>query len=264
VGLRLKLGLPKEHGAWAMLYVPLAAGALVAGSFPIRLLLLILSATLVFVARESLIGWVRAWKRRRPVEEPRNRAILYLALGAVAGAPLLIVGKLYWLAAMGLAAATLLAFNTIQSIRREDRTIAGEIIAIAGLTLTAPAAYYVAGGSWDVTALWLWMLCALYFASSVFYVKARVHALNPRQRQLAVRARRSCTVYHAVLALVLLILALTCRLDTFVLIAFSPIMVRSFWYLARPSNRVNLRRVGVIELMHSAIFLLFVTLTFRA
>jgi hypothetical protein len=58
---------------------------------------------------------------------------------------------------MGLIGAALLIFNSQQATRLEERTIAGESLAICGLTLTAPAAYYVASGRWDGTALWLWL-----------------------------------------------------------------------------------------------------------
>ena len=39
MSLRVMLKLPREHGAWAMLYVPLVTGVLVAWSFPLRVLL---------------------------------------------------------------------------------------------------------------------------------------------------------------------------------------------------------------------------------
>jgi len=177
---RSLLKLPKEHGAWAMLYVPFAVGSLVAWNASLRLLLVLLSATFVFIARESLLAWRRARSRGLENHEARRFMLSYLALAAVSGAPLLLVYRMYWFAPMGLAALVLLAFNARQAVLREDRTIGGEMMAIGGLTLTAPASYYAASGAMDLTALWLWALCALYFASSVFYVKLRVHTLNPR------------------------------------------------------------------------------------
>lgn len=255
--------LPKEHGAWAMLYVPFAVGALVAWSAPLRLLLLALSVTFVFIARESLLIWWRARSRGQQNDEALRFTLSYLALAGVFGAPLLLVYHLYWFIAMGLAALVLLAINARQAVRREDRTIGGEMLAIAGLTLTAPAAFYAARGAFDVDALWLWVLCAVYFGSSVFYVKLRVSTISPRMDEARRQSWKRCAFYHAFLLASLLVLALTGSLNLFAIAAFAPVLTRSFWYLARPVRRINLRRVGWLEMVYSLVFLIFTTLNFR-
>ena len=79
---------------------------------------------------------------------------------------------------LGAAAAGLLMWNAGQAAKREERTVATELIGIAGLTLTATAAYYVGTMRWDAIALYLWAANALYFASSVFYVRYRVRELR--------------------------------------------------------------------------------------
>ena len=249
---RSRLKLPKEHGAWAMLYVPFAVGTLVAWTMSLRLLLLLLSVTFVFIARESLLAWWRSRSREREDLKARRFMITYLLLAALFGMPMLVVYKLYWLAPIAVATLVLMSINAQQSVRREDRTIGGEMMAIAGLTLTAPAAYYVSLGAFDGTALWLWALCAVYFASSVFYVKLRVHTINPR-----------CALYHSILLISLLLLAITGSLNASAIAAFSPVLIRSFWYLARPVRQINLRRVGWLEIVFSVVFLIFTTLTFR-
>jgi YwiC-like protein len=260
---RSRLKLPREHGAWAMLYVPFAVGALVAWSAPLRLLLLALSVTFVFIARESLLIWLRARSRGRQDHEALRFTISYLALAGLFGAPLLLVYHLYWFFAMGIAALLLLAINARQAVRRDDRTIGGEMLAIAGLTLTAPAAFYAARGAFGETALWLWVLCSVFFASSVFYVKFRVSTINPRVDDARRASRRRCAFYHVCLLASLLILALTQSVNLFALAAFAPVLTRSFWYLARPARRVSFRRVGLLEMVYSVVFLIFTTLTFR-
>jgi hypothetical protein len=261
--MRATLKLPKEHGAWVMLYVPLAVGALVASSAPLRLVLLALSVTFVFIARESLLIWWRARSRGQENNQARRFMLSYLALAGVFGAPLLLVYHLHWFFATALGALVLLAVNARQAVRHEDRTIGGEMMAIAGLTLTAPAAYYAASGTFDATALWLWALCALYFASSVFYVKLRVSTINPRLNEVRRQSWWRCAFFHAFLLTSLLILSLTGSMNLFALAAFSPVLIRSFWHLARPVRRINLRKVGWLEIVYSVVFLIFTTLTFR-
>jgi hypothetical protein len=88
-----------------------------------------------------------------------------------------------WLALLAAIGLALLLINGEQATRLEERSITSEALAICGLTLTAPAAYYVASGQWNEAAFWLWALSALYFASSVFYIKLRVYSLNPRKQE---------------------------------------------------------------------------------
>ena len=260
---RSRLRLPREHGAWAMLYVPFAVGTLVAWTVSLRLLLLLLAVTFVFIARESLLVWWRSRSRRREDFEARRFMIAYLSLAALFVVPMLVFDKLYWLVPIGIATTALIVINAQQALRHEDRTIGGEMMAIAGLTLTAPAAYYASLGVFDSTALWLWVLCALYFASSVFYVKLRVNAINPRKEAARRQSWWRCALYHSTLLALLLLLALTNSLNLSVIAAFSPIMIRSFWHLAKPVREINLRRVGWLEMIYSVVFLIFTMLTFR-
>lgn len=260
---RSSLRIPREHGAWAMLYVPLAVGALVAWSLSVRLLLLALSVTFVFTARASLVALLRSRNRGRTDEQARRLTVAYLALAALFGAPLVLLSRLYWLVPLAIATAILLMVNARKAVRGEDRSVAGEMVAIAGLTLTAPAAYYVSRGVFDVTAIWLWMLCALYFASSVFYVKLRVTSINPRKEEARRQSWKRCASYHIFLLASLVLLAMTGSLNLFALAAFSPVLIRSFWYLAKPVRQSNLQRVGWLEMIYSIVFLVFITLTFR-
>src|SRR6185436_17494989 len=128
----------------------------------------------------------------------------------------------------------------------------------------APAAFYVASGQWDSTAFWLWLLSALYFVSSVFYIKLRVYRLNPRKQVEQHRAWQSCAAYHSFLFVALLALVLTSNLSLFALIAFTPVLARTLWGLFKPATKVNLKRAGILEIIYSLIFLFFVVLNFRA
>jgi hypothetical protein len=221
-----------------------------------------LSATFLFIARESLLIWWRARSRGREADAARRLLVIYLALGAICGAPLIFHHQLFGLAPFALAGVILLAVNAQQAVRLEERTVLGESLAIIGLTMTAPAAYYVARGSWSSVAGWLWALSALYFASSVFYVKLRVLTLHARQPQARERVWRHCAFYHSFLLVSLLLIAATGSLHLFALIAFAPVLIRSFWSLLKPANRLNLRRAGVLEIIYSLVFLVFTTLTF--
>src|SRR5262245_22396947 len=261
---RSALKLPKEHGAWAMLYVPFVLGVTVAGRVNWQVLLLLLSVTAGFIARESLLVYWRARTRGRAASEAGRTLLLYLALAAAFGSPLVFAFNLFWLIPLGLVGAALLLINGKQATRMEERSTTGEIMAIGGLTMTAPAAYYAASGRWDVTAFWLWLLSALYMASSVFYIKLRVYRLNPRKQAEQRQALRSCAVYHSFLTVALLGLISVGGLSLFAFIAFAPALVRTIWGMFKPQTKVNLARAGILEIAYSLVFLVCAALGFRA
>ncbi|MFN0107675.1 MAG: YwiC-like family protein [Blastocatellia bacterium] len=264
--IRSALKLPKEHGAWVMFYVPFVLGLLVAGKFNMPALLLLLSATAMFVSRESLLVWWRARKRGRQIQsaaEAERLLTIYFLIAAATGVPLIAAYKLYWLIPLALAGSALLLVNGWQASDFEDRTVQSEVMAIAGLTMTAPAAFYAASEVWDRTALWLWALSAAYFASSVFYVKLRVTWLHAKNSADKNRVRWQCAGYHSFLLASLLALALTRSLPLLALIAFAPVLARTLRSLLKPETHLNLKRIGIAEIVYSIIFLIFITLTFR-
>ncbi|MGE0130398.1 MAG: YwiC-like family protein [Blastocatellales bacterium] len=264
MSLRSTLKLPKEHGAWAMLYVPFVLGVAVAGRVNWPVLLLLLSTTAMFISRESLLAWSRARARGRDASEPGKMLLIYLALAAAFGLPLILAFKLYWLAPLGLIGCVLLLINAKQGERLEERSLSSEVMAICGLTLTAPAAYYAASGRWDGAAFWLWLLSAFYFASSVFYIKLRIYRLNPRKQAEQRQAWRSCAVYHSFMIVALAALTFAGGLSLFALIAFAPVLARTFWGMFKPKTKVNLTRAGILEIAYSLVFLVCVALGFRA
>ena len=246
-----------------MLYVPMITGVLVARSVSLRVLLFALSASFLFIARESSVAWWRMYRRGSHRGEAFKRLVIYLALAGLSIAPLVLIDHLYLLMPLGLAALLLLGVNAEQAAKREDRTPVGEILAIVGLTMTAPAAHYVARGEMQIAALWLWLLSALYFVSSVFYVKLRVNLINPRRQAERRSAWRRCASYHAFLVVSLFLLTASDRLSFFVLAAFAPVIARASWSLVRTGEQLNLKRLGLLEIFYSFVFLIFITLTFQ-
>lgn len=257
--------IPKEHGAWAMLYVPFVLGAAAsgsdAGSRLAALVLLLLAVTGLFLGRESALAWWRARDRDQPAA-PDARAAAWQLGGAGASAALLLAvfRPPLALVPLGLFGAVVLGLHLVQMRRREARTLAGEILAILGLTAAAPAAHLVATGTWSRGALGLWVLAALFFASSVFHVRTRVLGMQPR-KAVAHRAMRAASAaYHVLLLIGLAAFASMGRVHPLVLAGFLPAVLRALVAVARPARRVDLLRAGVLEIAYSIVFLVCVAL----
>ena len=177
---------PKEHGAWGMLYIPLLTAGGIAGSFNIPVVVMAAAVTLVFLSQRPYAQLVSSPAlRKEPGALRRN--LMWLAGYWVSS--LLLFGWLYfacdltalpqflWIAIPIAAAFTWFLWHS------RVRSVAGELTGICGLTLTAPLAHYVAVGEVQHVGFWLWVLCILYFGSSVFFVKAVVGSfLSPASR----------------------------------------------------------------------------------
>ncbi|HEU4390720.1 MAG TPA: YwiC-like family protein, partial [Blastocatellia bacterium] len=228
MNLRARLKLPREHGAWAMLYVPMLIGILVAGRFTLAVAFLVCSASLFFVARESLILWWRSVRRNAKYPGAGLTAAVYLGLAFLFAIPLVAVYQLWWLVPMSAAAGILVAINAEQSVRKMDRTIGGELLAILGLTSSGLAAHYVATGKVEANAFWLWGSCVLYFTSSIFYVRLRVYSSQVRKSVVAVQGvRLQCASYHLAMLLSVVVFWLVFGLSGLLVLAFAPILIRS-------------------------------------
>src|SRR3989441_12276175 len=154
--------IPREHGAWGMMLVPLATGAsvgLLAGGRLLPSLWLIVAGIAVFWMRTPVESWLGTSPLRAQSDEERSavvRVILTLALvAAVALAGLFWGGQNIHLLPMGAASA--LAFVVQAGLKKlGPRTPmpAGRGGGM-GLTLPGPAAYSVGARTGCRTALGL-------------------------------------------------------------------------------------------------------------
>lgn len=218
------LPMPREHGAWGILLIPFATAVGVTGVWNLPVALLLASVLCFYVARTSWLKKNYRW------------TALLLAGSAACALPLLVVWKLWWLAAFGAVAAPL-------AFRKTERGIAMQLLAVAGLTLTAPAAWYVATGKLDYR---LWLLNALYFAGGVFYVKMHIAAAIARRAD-KFRQGAATMIYHGVLAVV-------AALWWPVGLALLPAVARAFVGVARLSPTLRIKRLGWTEVAHSLVF----------
>jgi len=198
--------VPREHGAWAMLVVPVLVGALV-GAVAWRHALLLAAWLVAYLAFHSTGLWLRASRRPRYLPPVRAYGVATLVLGValVSSAPAL----LRWAPVYAL----LLAVSLACSLRRADRSwlndgvtvLAAALMAVVAAGLGAhgaPAAVAGVGaqvappGARDGEAWAAAGVLGAYFLGTVPYVKTLL------------RARGSAAVlavsrgYHALLAVV--------------------------------------------------------------
>jgi hypothetical protein len=247
--------IPREHGAWGMLYIPLLLGLIAAWQFPWRSLLLIAAATFAFLARAPLQAWVRASHWGTDSREPARYALAYLIFATTLGG-WLIVGWQLWGLLLPIAAGTgILALNLYQSVQRTEKTLAGEVMAAGAMALTGPAAYYAAVRFWSFEALGVWALSVAFFTSGILYVKLRIAAMHEKTPGERARLQMLCADYHLLLAVSLIVLVSAGMLGPLAAAGFAPVIARGLWSSFGRPGRIELRRAGWLEVAWSLVFL---------
>jgi hypothetical protein len=248
--------IPREHGAWAILYGSFLTGLAAAGTFNLPLLLHLLAMSGVFLAHEPLVKLVRSLKhggRRELMQWWAFWAAVELATASIAGAILVFHYQLLTLLPIALFVALLLGIHLKLTAGRKERSVPGELIGVFGLTSAGPSAYYVCLGEID-SAFWLiWSLNVLYFASGIFYVKMRVSRfLKPA---LFKSRARNCVAYHTLQTVLLMAAAFNGWISWLMFLAFAPVICRAFWHTVHSEQQLNIKKIGYSEVVYTVAFI---------
>lgn len=178
---RRHLALPAEHGAWIWWIGPLVIGAAAGGQLRPELALLFATALAAFLLRQPATQVMKSFSGRRNRRELRP-ALFWIGiygLLTVAGAVLLLASGHRRLLLLAIPAVVIFAWHLWLIGRRQERGQLGvEIFAAGVLSLTAPAAYWIAQGSSIRTAWLLWGLTWFQSAASIVHIYLR---LNQRE-----------------------------------------------------------------------------------
>jgi YwiC-like protein len=172
--------LPKEHGAYAQVGLPLLA-ALASGVPTLGAALLATSVASAFVAHEParvLLGHRGSRARREDANRAKNRLIALVGCAVSAGSVGLFVAPNAW-RALPLVMPSVIA-ATVVAAKNIDRSLYGELIAAVALPgLSVPVA--LACGVPIAEALGAWSAWVFAFAMSTFAVRA-LTAKSPAER----------------------------------------------------------------------------------
>jgi len=172
--------LPREHGAWGQLALPLLSGLLL-GRPSASAALLALAVVATFVAHEPLLVLL-GQRGRRPRDEHGSRAWRWLgssgAIAVACGAAGLVLAPPPARAALAVP-AVLGAAVAILVWRRLEKTAAGEMLVAAALA-SAGGAVALAGGAAPADALAATLAWILSFAAATLGVRAVLARLRSR------------------------------------------------------------------------------------
>jgi hypothetical protein len=258
---RLALIVPREHGAWGLLLVPLVTGTGVAlresHNFLPALILLVAALALFWVRTpaESLLGTSAMRAQTRDERLTVTIAIAGLTVvAAVALGSLLWAGRNRGLWLIGAAAgSSFVAQAFLKRLGRAFRMLS-EMVGVLGLTSAAPAAYYVVTGRLGATAWMLWLANLLFAGDQIHYVQFRIH--TARLKGFRSKFARGWIFAVGQFAMTAVLGSACWRglMPWAALIAFLPILFRGWFYFFQKPGPLVVRRLGWNELAQAVSF----------
>jgi len=253
--------LPREHGAWGMLLVPLITGAAAGnprGERIVWVLLFAVAALGLFCLRTPVEAGLGI-SPLRPQTDAERRLIYYslYTYASVSGLALLLL--LLWVRAYGLlllgaaAAIALLLQTLLKRLGRESRMNAQLTGAIA-LSSTSAGAYYLARGHFDGNAAIIWLANWLFAANQIHYVQLRIHTARAMTLRERFTKGRSFLLHQALSLLALGLIWRAGWIPGLILLAFGPIILRGSLWFFESSQPLRVHRLGVSELLYAIVF----------
>ncbi len=253
--------LPREHGAWGMMLVPLATGAVVALHTAINsgsLTLFILAAMSLFWLRTPVEAWLGTSAIKAHTQTERAfvlRMIAGIATLAIASiAALLWNGRNRGLLLIGAVAALAFAMQAVVKRLGRKGRMPAQVIGAIGLTSTAAGAYYVATGKLDQVALALWLANWLFAGDQIHFVQVRIR--SSRAATMDEKLQQGIAFFVGQVVLIGAILA-ACRFSFFptpVALAFVPVLFRGTLWFVRGRQTLDVHKLGFSELAQALIF----------
>lgn len=233
----LRRFVPPQHGAWVMLLLPYAAGVLATGFRWPHLPLL----------GAWLAGYLLSYYTMQAVKTRRLRRfqpqlLLYAPVTLVLGAVVVVARP--QVLAFAPVYALLIAVNAAHAWRRRERALLNDLTSVIQSCLMVLVVAAVAG----VPAVRVFVPLLgvlLYLTGTVLYVKTMIRERGNEDY------RRASIAYHA------LALGLAAVLGPLPAVVFALLLLRA-WIL--PGRRLSPKRVGIIEIVASALVLAAVTL----
>lgn len=231
--------IPKQHGAWAMLVIPFTLSMMAGGS--------------TFWHIPLFIGWLFLYlatyplsmlMRKKKKKNYQKWAIIYSAIALLCLLPLLFVqAKLLY---FGLAMIPFFFINMYFAKQNKERAFTNDVIAILVFCLGGLASYFLGANALTKEAWILFIYSFIYFLGVTFYVKAMI------REKKNMKYKYYSWGYHLLLPFIAL--SLGAGWGT---VGYVPSVFRA-WYLY--GKKVTIMQVGVIEIINSILFFIFMVI----
>ncbi len=255
------LVVPREHGAWGILLVPLVTGACVGfirGDGMADLVQFLTAALALFWLRtplEVLLG--SSTMRAHTAEEKKIVWQATLITSLLAALPLYLLlhnGRHRGLLFIGAIACAAFAMQACIKLFGRTMRMPAQMIGAIGLTCTAAGAYYVVTDAIDSMAFALWAANWFFACNQIHYVQLRLH--NSKREGLRTRFKHAWIflVMQVVMIGAVVSLSFAGWLPYITVAAFVPIAARGIVWIFQKAEPLDLQWLGLTELLHGITF----------
>ncbi len=251
---------PKEHGSWAILLIPFVIGAEIGGGFDLKIALFLISVVSIFLAYQpaTMIAKSKLKISTENFKDATNSFLLFAPFVLIPSFILIFYFKLYGLLIFGIIGLLGFAVQLLLSKRNLDKTQGGQLFAMALLVLTAPSAYYVQTGKFDLTMIQLYLLNLVFFGSGIIYVRMKISALALKKDKLTLHEKlfigRYNIAYHITILILLSTLFIKGSIGPLIFASFLPVIIHSIMGTIMLERKVKFKRLGWIETIYSILF----------
>ena len=263
------LVIPREHGAWGLLLVPLFTGVVAGYASEHRiwpLLLFTVTALSLFWLRTPLESLIGTSSLTANTERERWTALIASTLLATLATTCL--AGLMWkgqnLQLLLLGGATALAFliqSVLRNLGRKTR-MAAQLVGAIGLVCTAPAAYYIGTGRLDKRALILWLANWIFAGNQIHFVQLRIHSARATTFSQKLAHGKFFLLAQPVLFASLVFAAFWRVIPPLAIVALFPALLRgTLWFFTKPEP-LDVRRLGWSEMKQGVAFGLLLAVAF--
>ena len=254
------IALPQDHGSWVFILSPLLIGLFAGERFSPASVNLVFAAMGAFLLRQPVSIAVKAYAGRRSRADLPAARFWMLVYGTVI--LLALAGLVYddstYVLYLAIPGIPVFAWHLYLVSKRAERKQAGvEILATGALSLTAPAAYWIGQGSYDMLGWALWLLTWLQSAASIVYaylrLEQRVQVEGPERSEQWAMGRRALQYTSFNLALSLA-LGWSAWLPRWIFIPYLLQWLETIWGIMKPARGWKPAAIGIRQLIVSSLF----------
>lgn len=255
------LVVPREHGAWGILLVPLVTAGCVGflrGNGILEFIQFLTAALALFWLRtpvEVLLG--SSTMHAHTAEEKRTVWQAALIISSFAALPLYFLFRYeqhLGLIFIGAIAGAAFATQACVKLFGRKMRMPAQMIGAIGLTSTAAGAYYVVTGRLNSLAFALWVANWLFACDQIHYVQLRLRNSKVAGLRNRLSRGRGFLVLQGAMVVVVASLSAASALPLFAAVAFLPIVVRGVLWVFQKPETLDVHWLGLTELLHAITF----------
>lgn len=180
---------------------------------------------------------------------------------------LLFYFQLWNLLILGIIALSLFGLYYFLESSKQSSRIFQELIVILGLTLTAPAAYYVTVGKWDKNVILLWSLNIIFFQLGLLYVHTKIVLHKKRKQIICLRDKlfycRNLMGGWGFAVIILYVLFLTGFIRPAFFVVLLPVAIHMIIGIFFHKKELKIKRMGYAQVGQDILFLIILVYLFR-